>query len=111
MIIVSGTAEELRIIRDALIHAGSRRKTYGLTPDLHQRLAETFNAAIDAETVDIDAAMSSGGPGREACASRLVGTAEAALKWNCTQRHAARLMRRKGAKRIGRDYVMLEGDL
>jgi hypothetical protein len=56
MIIVSATAEELKIVRDALIHAGARRNRNGLDAGMHRRLAETFQAALPEATGAANAA-------------------------------------------------------
>jgi hypothetical protein len=112
MIIVSATAEELKIIRDALIHAGARRKTYGLNPDMHRRLAETFNAALsEGEVVTaVTSTLASGGHSRGSDPQQWLSTREIAKRLGCSTRQARRIAQKIG-RQIGTDWFVSEESL
>jgi hypothetical protein len=112
MIIVSGTAEELRLCRDALLLAGSRRKNNGLDAGVHRRLAETFQAALaEGELVNaLTSAVAAEGHPVEHVPSKWISTREAAKKWNCSPRTARRKAEKIG-RQIGRDWFIAEDSL
>jgi hypothetical protein len=109
VIVVSGTAEELRIIRDALIHAGSRRKTYGLNADLHRRLAETFDAALtEGEMViAVTSTLAAGGHSGRCVQPQWLSTREIAKRQGCSTRQARRIAQKIG-RQIGTDWFIAE---
>ena len=111
MIIVSGTAEELRIIRDALIHAGNRRNRNGLNPDLHRQLAETFNAALlsDGE-IAATSALAAVGHSESCVPAQWLSTREIAKRLGCSTRQARRIAQKIG-RQIGTDWFIAEDSL
>jgi hypothetical protein len=139
MIIVSGTAEELRTIRDALIHAGNRRNRNGLNPDLHRQLAETFNAALRRNTTIVvgfffsaaavekywnqaqggqlsdgeiaaTSALAPSGHSESCVPAQWLSTREIAKRLGCSTRQARRIAQKIG-RQIGTDWFIAEDKL
>jgi hypothetical protein len=112
MIIVSGTADELRLCRDALLIAGSRRKNYGLNPDAHRRLAETFNAALSEGEMAIAVTSTLAPVGHSAgpVPTQWLSTREIAKRRGCSTRQARRIAQKIG-RQIGTDWFIAEDSL
>jgi hypothetical protein len=106
------TAEELRIIRDALLLAGSRRNRNGLDAGVHRRLAETFQAAL-AEGELVNALTSTLAPVGHSAGSvptQWLSTREIAQRRGCSTRQARRIAQKIG-RQIGTDWFIAEDSL
>ena len=106
MIVVAGntvviSGKDLTAIKNAALLIGDHRRRAGLDDKAYRDIADGCDAAM----------MSLQRPEEHGSQARFVSTSEAAEHWQCSRRHAQRLAKRKGAKKIGRDYMIQEGDL